>query len=369
MPRKSMNLKIPDYIIEIAPYVAGKPIAEVEREYGIKNSIKLASNENPLGPSPKAMEAIVHAVSNVHRYPDEPSYELLNRLAAQMEVKPEQVIIGNGSDEILGYLSRAFLQPGDEVIVPTPSFLMYTIVAQTAGAHQVTVPLKDMGIDLQRVLDSVTPKTRLIFICNPNNPTGSIVKHDEFSRFLDALPSDVVVVLDEAYIEFVRDAKCARGVSFIEHDSPVVAVRTFSKAYGLAGLRVGYGVMPVEVAAVLNKVRMPFNVNSLAHAAALAALEDTAFLHQTVELTHKSLDFFYSELKKRQIRYFSTQSNFFLINVGQDANQVFKAMLRQGVIVRSMAGYGYPEYIRINTGLPEENVKFLAALDMVLAKN
>jgi histidinol-phosphate aminotransferase len=361
-----MNLKIPDYVNKIAPYVAGKPIAEVEREYGIKNSVKLASNENPLGPSPKAMAAIINAAANVHRYPDEPSYELLKRLAAQWEVMPEQIIVGNGSDEILGFLSRALLQPGDEVIVPTPSFLMYTIVAQTAGAHHVTVPLKDMGIDLQGVLAGVTSKTRLIFICNPNNPTGSIVRHDEFSQFLNELPSDIVVVMDEAYAEFIRDAQCAKGISYLENDTPVVAMRTFSKAYGLAGLRVGYGVMPVDLAAVLNKVRMPFNVNSLAHAAALAALDDTAFLHQTVELTHQSLDLLYGELEKRQIRYFPTQANFFLIDVAQDANQVFKAMLAQGVIVRSMAGYGFPEYIRINIGLPDENETFLAVLDKVL---
>jgi histidinol-phosphate aminotransferase len=361
-----MALKIPDHINHIAPYVAGRPISEVEREYGIKNSIKLASNENPLGPSPKAVEAIKAAAAGIHRYPDEPGYDLLNRLAAHLNVQPEQVIIGNGSDEILGILSRALLQPGDEVLVPWPSFLIYTIVAQTAGARQIKVPLKDMGVDLEGVLANVTPRTRMIFICNPNNPTGSIVPHDEFIRFLDALPSDIVVVIDEAYTEFVRDQRCAHGPACLEHHTPVVTTRTFSKAYGLAGMRVGYGVMPFSVARVLNKVRMPFNVNSLAHAGALAALDDTAFLRQTIELVHDGLDMLYGELDHRNIRYYPTQSNFFLIDVGRESNAVFDALLRQGVIVRSMSGYGFPNCIRINAGLPAENRKFLAALDNVL---
>ncbi|MGD9246748.1 MAG: histidinol-phosphate transaminase [Desulfobacteraceae bacterium] len=364
-----MPLKIPEHINEIAPYTAGKPIAEVEREYGIKNSIKLASNENPLGPSPKAAAAIKAAVGGVHRYPDEPGYELLNRLADHLDVQPGQIIIGNGSDEILGYLARALLQPGDDVIVPWPSFSMYAIVAQSAGARQITVPLNDMGIDLDGILSKVTPDTRMVFICNPNNPTGSIVTRSEVDRFLDALAEDIVVVMDEAYIDFVRETQCADGLSYLEHDKPVVTMRTFSKAYGLAGMRVGYAAMPVAVAQVMNRVRMPFNVNSLAHAAALAALDDSKFLGQTLDLVHRSLDMLYGELDRRNIRYFPTQANFFLIDVGRDAKQVFEALLRQGVIVRCMAGHGYPNYIRINIGLPEENRKFLAALDKVLSQS
>jgi histidinol-phosphate aminotransferase len=361
-----MALKIPDYIEKISPYVAGKPIDEVEREYGISNSVKLASNENPLGPSPKAMAAMQSAFSKVHRYPDEPGYGLLNRLSLHLDIPPEQIIVGNGSDEILGLLSTALLQPGDEVIIPSPSFLMYTIVAQTAGAEQVRVPLKEMAIDLDGILSRVTSKTRLIFICNPNNPTGTMVTRGEFERFLDALPTDVVVVVDEAYADFVRDSKFCSGLAYLESSTPVVTMRTFSKAYGLAGLRVGYGVMPLEMADLLNKVRMPFNVNSLAQAAAVAALDDTAFLNRTVELVHNGLDDFYAELEKRRIRFFPSQTNFFLIDVARDANRVFEAMLHQGVIVRSMKSYGYPQYIRINVGLPEENQRFLAALDRIL---
>jgi len=361
-----MSIKIPDSIAKIAPYVAGKPIAAVEREYGIANSIKLASNENPLGPSPKAMQAVAEAIANIHRYPDEPGYDLLNSLAAHLKVRPAQIVTGNGSDEILGFLSRALLAPGDDVIVPTPSFLMYTIVAQTAGARRIEVPLKDMAIDLTGVLAAVTSRTRMIFICNPNNPTGTTVTQDAFGCFLDALPSDLVVVVDEAYAEFVRQTECARGYFWLKHKTPVVVLRTFSKAYGLAGLRIGYGVMPEALADLLNRVRMPFNVNSLAQAAAVAALDDKAFLQRTVELVHQSLDFLYAELDKRKIRYFKTQSNFFLIDVARDGHRVFEQLLRQGVIVRGMRAYGYPNYIRVNIGRPAENQKLLDALDKVL---
>jgi len=361
-----MKLKIPDYILDIAPYVPGKPIDELEREYGIKGSIKLASNENPLGPSPKAVEAIGRQIAKLHRYPDGAGHLLLNKLAAKLSVRPEQIVMGNGSDDILGLLSRALLQPGDEAIIPMPSFLMYLIVTQSAGAIPVEVPLKDMRVDLEGILSRVTPKTRLIFICNPNNPTGTMLTQEAFRAFLEDLPPEVVVVLDEAYIEFVRDTRCAQGLSFLNGDPAVVTLRTFSKIYGLAGLRVGYGVMPTELAQLLNRVRMPFNVNALAQAAAVAALDDTPFFEKTTALIHDGLDFLYTELEKRSLHYFPTETNFFLIDVQCDAKVVFEQFLRQGVIVRAMSAYGFPNFIRINVGLPEENRRFLVALDQVM---
>jgi len=361
-----MKLRVPNYILDIAPYVPGKPIDELEREYGIADSIKLASNENPLGPSPMAMEAIGKHIANVHRYPDDSGHVLLAKLTATLKIRPEQIVIGNGSDDILAMLGRALLQPGDEAIIPTPSFLMYGIVAQSAGAIPVRVPLKNMGIDLSGVLDRVTANTRLIFICNPNNPTGTMLTQEAFRAFLNALPPDVVVVLDEAYIEFVRAVGCAQGLSFLEAAPAVVTLRTFSKIYGLAGLRIGYGVMPVELAQVLHRVRMPFNVNTLAQAAAMAALGDVEFVRRTKSLIHDGLDFLYAELEKRGLRYFPTETNFFLIDIQRDAKAVFEQFLRQGVIVRAMSAYGFPTYIRINVGLPEENRRFLAALDQVL---
>jgi len=363
-----MKLKIPDYISDIDPYVPGKPIEELEREYGIGDSIKLASNENPLGPSPKAVDAIGRQIAGLHRYPDGAGHVLLNKLAARLQVSPDQIVMGNGSDDILGLLSRALLQPGDETIIPTPSFLMYRIVTQSAGAVPVQIPLRDMGIDLAEILRRVTPRTRLIFICNPNNPTGTMVTQDALQSFLGALPPEVVVVLDEAYIEFVRDPSCAQGLSFLNGEPTVVTLRTFSKIYGLAGLRVGYGVMPRALAQLLNRIRMPFNVNSLAQAAAVAALDDTDFFQKTTALIHDGLDFLFAEIGKRGLRCFPTQTNFFLIDMQHDAKVVFERFLRQGVIVRAMSAYGFPNYIRINAGLPEENRRFLAALDRVMAE-
>jgi histidinol-phosphate aminotransferase len=363
-----MKLKTPSHIKAIKPYEAGKPIEALEREYGIRNSIKLASNENPLGPSPRAQEAVRNAISNLHRYPDEPGFRLLDRLSRKLNVAPEQIVVGNGSDEVLDLLALALLQPGDEVIVPTPSFLMYTIVTQSAGATPVRVPLKEMTIDLDAILLRVTDKTRLIFICNPNNPTGTLVTRNALDAFLNALPEQVVVVVDEAYGDFVRDDRFGQGTEFLDAGPAVVTLRTFSKAYGLAGLRVGYGVMPAALAELLNRVRMPFNVNSLAQAAAIAALDDDAFLARTLGLVHTGLDSLYAELDKRQLNYFPSQTNFFLIDVGCDAKMVFDQMLRLGVIVRAMTAYGFPQYIRINVGLPEENQRFLSALDQVLAR-
>ncbi len=361
-----MKLNIPGYISQIAPYVPGKPIETLEREYGIADSIKLASNENPLGSSPKALEAMSAAMGKLHRYPDGAGYVLMQRLAGRLGVDQGQIVLGNGSDDILGLLARVLLQPGDEVIIPTPSFLMYKIVTQSAGAIPVPVALKDLHVDLAGVLEKVGPRTRIIFICNPNNPTGTILEQGAFDAFLQAVPEHVVVVMDEAYIEFVREPTCASGLSALSGPVALVTLRTFSKVYGLAGLRVGYGVMPAFLAELLQRVRMPFNVNSLAQAAAVAALDDTGFFDRTLATIHQGLDFLYRELGRRNLRFFPSHSNFFLIDVGRPANDVFEALLRRGVIVRSMASYGFPTYIRVNVGLPAENQRFLDALDKVL---
>jgi len=361
-----MKLDIPKYIGDIAPYVPGKPVEELERESGITDAIKLASNENPLGPSPQAMAAIGRVVAKLHRYPDGAGFELTRRLADCLKVLPSQIVLGNGSDDLLGMLARVLLQPGDEVVVPDPSFLMYTIVAQSAGALPIKVPLRDLAMDLPAMLAQVGPRTRMVFVCNPNNPTGSVVSRQAFDAFLDALPAHVLVVLDEAYFEFVRDERCASGLGYLEAPRTVVTLRTFSKAYGLAGLRVGYGVMEASLAELLNRVRMPFNVNTLAQVAATAALDDVGFLEKTLATIHQGLDFLYAELARRGLRYFPSQANFFLIDVGRPADAVFQALLGQGVIVRSMRAYGYPHYIRLSVGLPEENRRFLNALDAVL---
>lgn len=361
-----MKLSIPAAIESIAPYVPGKPMETLERELGISDSVKLASNENPLGPSPMAVAAMGKALSGLNRYPDGAGYELTAQLAETLQLDPAQIVLGNGSDDLLALLARVLLQPGDEVIIPAPSFLLYSTTALSADARPVVVPLKAMKIDLEAMLARVTPRTRMVFICNPNNPTGTVAGRQDFERFLAALPEHVVVVVDEAYFEFVRDDGCVSGMAYLDAPLAVVTLRTFSKIYGLAGLRVGYGVMPAQLAEIIHRVRMPFNVNTLGQVAATAALKDTQFFDQTRALVHQGLDLLYAELKQRGLTCFPTQANFFLIDVQQSAEAVFQAMLRHGVIVRSMNSYGYPNYIRINVGLPEENRRFLDALDKVL---
>jgi len=359
-------MKVPDYIARLKPYVPGKPIEELEREYGISDSIKLASNENALGPSPKAVEAIMGAVKDLHRYPDANNYRLKARLAEKLQVQTSQVVLGNGSNEIIELLVRTCLREGDEVIMPSPSFLMYEIMVQAGGGTPVKVPLNGLVIDLEAMGESLSERTRVVFVNNPNNPTGTIVSRDGFEWFLDQVPPDVLVVVDEAYVEFIRDKNCPIGLDYLEGPKMVVTLRTFSKAYGLAGLRIGYGVMRQELADLVHRVRQPFNVNALGQIGALAALDDVAFFEKTIRTVHEGLDYLYGQMDQMGLKYFPTQTNFFLIDVQQDAKKVFEKMLRKGVIVRSMSAYGYPSYIRINGGLPEENRRFVEALKEVL---
>jgi histidinol-phosphate aminotransferase len=365
-----VDLIIPDYIQSIEPYEPGKPIQELERDYGIQDSIKLASNENPLGPSPKAVMAIKSMLNDLHRYPEGGGYALVDKLASHLGVTSESIVLGNGSDEVIGLLSRTLLAPGDQAIMPQPSFLMYEITVRSVGAEAIKVPLKkDLTIDLEAILGHVTPLTRIIFLCNPNNPTGTIVTSSALNAFLKELPSGVTVVIDEAYIEFVRDPNCAQGIDFFKSGFPVVTLRTFSKIYGLAGLRIGYGLMPSHLAGLLHRIRLPFNAGTLAQVGAAAALEDKEYLHKTVTLVHSGLDSLFTAIGKLGIHCFPTQANFFLIDVQEDADDVFEEMLAEGVIVRSMRSYGYPRYIRINVGLPHENERFVTALAKVLKRN
>ncbi|MBW2411673.1 MAG: histidinol-phosphate transaminase [Deltaproteobacteria bacterium] len=361
-----MKLSVPEYILSIKPYVAGKPLEELEREYGIADAIKLASNENPLGPSPLAIEAIHAAVENLNRYPDGGGYEMTRCLAQKFNIAPDSIVLGNGSDDIIALLACTLLKPGDELVLPQPSFLFYEISLRSAGALPIWVPLKSNAIDLEGIQKVITSKTRLVFLNVPFNPTGAIISRAEFENFMGAMPPHVVVVVDEAYIEFVRDPDCVSSLDCIKSDNRIVGMRTFSKAYGLAGLRVGYGIMSAELSELLNRVRQPFNVNSLAQVAAMAALKDDDFLQKTIRLVHTELDFLYASLARLGLEYLPSQANFLMINVGQPADVVFERLLKQGVIVRSMASYSYPEHIRVNVGLHSENVRFIEALEAVL---
>ena len=363
-----MKLKIPDYISKIRPYVPGKPIEEVEREFGITNSIKLASNENPLGPSPMAVKAIRRAVEKLHRYPDAGGYELIQAIAEKNNIDPQNIVLGNGSDDIIALLGRVFLRSDDEVILPQPSFLFYEIAICSSGALPIWVPLKSFKADLKGMLKKISSNTRMIFLNVPHNPTGTIISRHDFEDFIAEVPSHIVIVLDEAYIEFVREANCANSLDFLRTDKTIVGMRTFSKAFGLAGLRVGYGVMPATLAELLHRVRQPFNVNTLAQVAAAAALSDFKFLQQTVNLVHDELEFMYDALDKLKLPYIRSQANFFMVQVGdgRTADEVFENLLKQGVIIRSMTSYGYSGYIRVSIGKHDENIRFLEALEKVI---
>lgn len=355
---------VPEHIASLTPYPPGKPMEELEREYGIRNSIKLASNENPLGPSPKAVEAVCSALDRLHRYPDGSGYYLRKRLSEKFDLPFDGIVLGNGSNEIIELVIRVFLLPGDEVLIPAPSFLVYKLAVQTVGARGVPIPLKDLTIDLDRTLEAVTPRTKIIFINNPNNPTGTIVKRSHFESFLRGLPPKIVLVLDEAYIEFARDQDIPSGFDYIRRaEGPgVIVLRTFSKAYGLAGLRIGYGAMDPGIADYLHRVRQPFNTGTLAQIGALAALDDEDFLAESRDTVWKGLRYLYEEVERLGLEPLPTEANFFLIRVPLDAQKLYEAMLRRGVIVRAMNAYGLDRYIRINAGLPEENRRFIEAL-------
>jgi histidinol-phosphate aminotransferase len=361
-----MKLHVPAHIQAIPAYVPGKPVEEVERERGIRGAIKLASNENPLGPSPKALEAVRQSLAGVHRYPESGGFELTRKLSARLNLAPGNIVLGNGSDDIIAMLATAFLQPRDEVVLARPSFQMYEIVTRAAGAVPVEVPLTDYRNDLEAMAGRMTSRTRMVFVNSPHNPTGSMVRRAEVEAFAAALPPGVLLVLDEAYIEFVRAPDHPDSRDYAAGDRPVVGLRTFSKAYGLAGLRIGYGIMPAAVAEILHRVRQPFNVSLPAQKAAEAALDDEAFLSQTLRAVHDGIDFLCDSLRALNLEVLPTQSNFLFFRVLRPAQGVFEALLERGVIVRPLAGYGYPEHLRVSVGRPEENLRFIEALTQVL---
>ena len=350
----------------LVPYPPGKPIEELERELGIKGSIKLASNENPLGPSPKALEAIKAKLSTLNRYPDGSGYYLKARLSEMLNVYPAQIILGNGSNEIIELAVRTFLLPGQEAIQPFPTFLVYEKVVAAQGGRTLSVPLKGFSVDLNGILDAITEKTKLIFLANPNNPTGSAFYLEDLKPFLENIPSNTVILLDEAYIEFATDPAVASAIELANIYPNLIVLRTFSKLYGLAGLRIGYGVSSPMLVDYMNRVRQPFNANTLAQAAALAALDDHEFVSRTLKLTKEGLKYIKDELDKMAIEHHPTQTNFFLIKTPLGGGKTYERMLRKGVIIRSMESFGLSDFIRINVGLPEENQKFIQAFKEVL---
>ncbi|MEN8140338.1 MAG: histidinol-phosphate transaminase [Thermodesulfobacteriota bacterium] len=357
-----MKLQVSDNIKNLVPYPPGKPLKELEREYGVTDSIKMASNENSLGPSPKAVAAIAEALAGLHRYPDGSCYYLAQAVAKKLAVSPEQLVFGNGSNEVIDFLVRAFVSPGDEVITSHPSFLVYQTMVQAMDGVNIVVPLKDMGHDLATIAAKVTKRTRLIFLDNPNNPTGTAFSPAAFRAFLAGLPETLVVVLDEAYVDFVEPEQKIDLREYLDGPVPVVGLRTFSKAYGIAGLRVGFGIMAPEIASYLHRVRQPFNVNELAQVGALACVEDDDHYERTMAMTREGIAWLTREIRGLDCEVFPTQTNFFLVDVACDGRALYENLLRQGVIVRPMAAYGYPEKIRITVGTREENERLVASL-------
>jgi len=351
----------------LQPYLPGKPVDELERELGISHIVKLASNENPLGPSDAVKAAIANSVADISRYPDSNGYHLKQALAETFELPVAQITLGNGSNDVLDLLGRAFLQPGDEVVYSEYGFLVYALVTQAMSANAVVTPAKNWGHDLDAMAAAITARTRLVFIANPNNPTGTWLTETELRRFMAQVPSNVIVVLDEAYTEYVRQEDFPDGPALAKEFSNLVVTRTFSKAYGLAALRVGFAVADEHITDLLNRVRQPFNVNTVALNAAEAALRDTAALEEAVALNTSGMAQLEAGLKALGLSWIPSAGNFITVDLERDAMPVYQALLHEGVIVRPVANYGMPNHLRISIGLESENQQCLTALAKVLA--
>ncbi len=357
----------PSYIRSIAPYQPGKPISELARELGLEESsiIKLASNENPLGVSPKAQQAIRAALDGLALYPDGNGYELKHALSRHLGVGMEQLVLGNGSNDVLELAARAFLAPANSAVYAQHAFAVYPLVVQAMGCKGIEVPAKNFGHDLDAMSRAVRPDTRVVFVANPNNPTGTLAPAAEMERFVAGLPAQVLVVLDEAYNEYLRPEHRSDSLSWLKKYPNLLITRTFSKVYGLAGLRVGYAVGSAGVADLLNRVRQPFNVNSISLAAAAAALTDHDFVRKSYELNLAGMDQLTAGLKKLGLEFIPSYGNFVTFKVG-DAKGVNAALLQSGVIVRPIAGYGMPDWLRVSIGLESENARFLASLKQAI---
>ncbi len=359
-----MSLKVHTDIESLLPYVPGKPIEELQRELGLARVIKLASNENPLGPSPKALAVLADAAKTLHRYPDGGAFRLRTALADRWKVSLDQVILGNGSDEIIGLLARAFLSPGDEAVMADNTFVIYKMEVTAAHGVPVIVPLKDGRHDLTAMAKAITPRTKLLFVCNPNNPTGTMVSATEMDALMAKVPAHAIVVLDEAYCEYARDPHFPDSLGYVRRERQAIVLRTFSKIYGLAGLRIGYGVTTAEIAGYLNRVRPPFNTNSLAQRAALAALGDEEHVAKSRALNQTEMAGVRAGLIALGLQPLPSEANFLYFDAGRDGRIVFEALLREGVIVRHIEG----NHVRVTIGLPEENRQFLQALKQVLGR-
>jgi histidinol-phosphate aminotransferase len=351
---------------ELQQYRPGKPIFEVKRELGLEEITKLASNESNLPPFPAAIEAMEKTIRTVNRYPDGGCVLLKEKLAPFMNVPEENIMVGNGSNELIRLLAMAVLNPGDEVVFADPSFAVYPTVTRTMNAVARVIPLQDFRHDLVAMKNAINEKTKIVFVCNPNNPTGTIVYEDEVDQFMQNMPENILVVFDEAYFEFVDDPRFANGMKYFRQGKLAAILRTFSKIYSLAGCRVGYGVAPEFLVSAVNKIREPFNVNRVAQAGAIASLDDKEEVRRRIEINAEGREYLYKELEKLEVDVVPTQANFILVDVKRDCLEIFNRLLREGVIVRSGEIFGYDTALRVTIGTQEDNEKFIKALQKVL---
>lgn len=351
----------------LQPYKPGKPIFEVKRELGIDEIVKLASNESNLPPFPSAIKAMEEAIRSVNEYPDGGCVLLKETLVPFMDVSEENIMVGNGSNELIRLLAMAILNPGDEVIFADPSFVVYPTVTRMMNATAKVIPLKDFRHDLPAMKSAINKRTKLIFICNPNNPTGTIVYEDEVDQIMEDIPEDILVVFDEAYYEFVEDPGFANGMKYFRNGQLVAVLRTFSKIYSLAGCRIGYGVAPDFLVSAVNKIREPFNVNQVAQAGALASLDNQDEVRRRIAINKEGKEYLYKELAELGVGFVPTEANFMFIDIKQGCQEVFKKLLKEGIIVRTGDIFGFPTTLRVTIGTQSDNEKFIAALRKVLA--
>ena len=359
--------KVRAKVAAINPYKPGKPIGEVQRELGLTDVIKMASNENPLGPSAAAVRAAAEAARDINLYPENSGFYLVRGLSDALGFPPDSIVLGRGCSEIIELAVRTFVEPGDEVLAAHPSFLVYGLATAIAGGDLVRVPLADMTHDLPAMADAITAKTKVVFVCNPNNPTGTAVGQAEVDEFMKRVPEDVVVFFDEAYYEYVTRPDFPQTLPLVSAGRNVIVGRTFSKIYGLAGLRVGYGVTTPEIADYMNRARPPFNTSSVAQAAALAALSDGEHAQRSVSLNRDGKEYLYARFDELGVKYVPTEANFVLFDSGGDGAALVRAMMERGVIVRQMTGFGMePPYVRVTVGSAGQNERFVKVLTEVL---
>ncbi len=352
-------------VLDFQPYLPGKPIEEVKREFGLARVDKLASNENPLGPSPRAVSAMKKVLNRVNLYPDGSGFYLKKVLARKLKVKPENIILGSGTDEIIEIIGKTFLDPIDEIIVSKHAFIRYEMAGELMGCQVKRVPMENFTHDLKAMKKAITERTKIVFIANPNNPTGTYITEEEVEKFMNDLPEEIIVVFDEAYREYVTRKDYPKTLSYVKQGRVVIVLRTFSKIYGLAGLRIGYGIGKSELIGFMERIRPPFNTNSLAQIAALASLSDETHLKRSRKLIGNERKYLEENLEKMNIKFVPSVANHILLKVGNGQN-VFEKLLKKGIIVRAMVEYDLPEFIRVTIGLPQQNRRFINALKEVM---